>query len=115
MPRLFPELKARRDGYRQTVSKWFGRYRERCQICEEGKVFHSFRHTVIDQLKQAVVAKEKIAALEGHEDDSETFGRYGKNLQPAVMLEVVEALSAEITTKIPTHEYVGISHRGTTI
>jgi integrase len=90
--RLFPELKARRDGYGQTVSKWFARYREQCGITEEGKVFHSFRHTVIDQLKQAGIAKEKIAALVGHEDESITFGRYGKDFQPAVMLGVVETL-----------------------
>lgn len=101
IPRLFPELEARRDGYGQTVSKWFGRYRERCQVTEEGKVFHSFRHTVIDQLKQAGIAKEKIAALAGHEDESVTLGRYGKDFRPAVMFEVVEALSAEITKQIP--------------
>lgn len=98
IPRLFPELKAGRDGYGQTVSKWFARYCDKCGIVEKGKVFHSFRHTVIDQLKQAGTPKEKIAALVGHEDESETFGRYGKDFRPSVMLEVVRSLSNSSTS-----------------
>lgn len=90
--RLFPELKLQRDGYGQTVSKWFQRYRRQCGIGNDGKVFHSFRHTVIDRLKQADVPKEKIAALVGHEDDSVTFGRYGKDFSPAIMREIVATL-----------------------
>jgi integrase len=90
--RLFPELPLKRDGYGQIVSKWFQRYRRQCGISDDGKVFHSFRHTVIDRLKQADVPKEKIAALVGHEDDSVTFGRYGKDFSPAIMREVVAML-----------------------
>ena len=90
--RLFPELEKRRDGYGQTASKWFGRYRERCGITEDGKVFHSFRHTFIDCLKQAGVPKDHIAALVGHEDGSETFGRYGKDFHPNILLEAVTKL-----------------------
>jgi len=97
IPRLFPELELRRDGYGQTVSKWFARYCDSCGIKESGKVFHSFRHTVIDQLKQAGVTKEKIAALVGHEDESTTFGRYGKDFVPTVMTNVVESLDHAAT------------------
>lgn len=104
--RLFPELKERRDGYGQTVSKWFASYCTRCGIDEAGKVFHSFRHTVIDHLKQADVPKEKIAALVGHEDDSETFGRYGKDFRPSTLLGVVKELnfseSVNLVKTIPT-------------
>jgi integrase len=90
--RLFPELKQGRDGYGQTVSKWFARYRVRCGITEPGKVFHSFRHTFIDHLKQKSAAKEKIAALVGHEDESETFGRYGKTFETPALLDVIRLL-----------------------
>ena len=90
--RLFPELSQHRDGYGHTVSKWFQRYRKRVGITDEGKVFHSFRHTVIDRLKQAGIPKEKIAALVGHEDGSVTFGRYGKEFSPAIMRGVIETL-----------------------
>lgn len=105
--RLFPELKLQRDGYGQTISKWFQRYRRQCGIRDDGKVFHSFRHTVIDRLKQADVPKEKIAALVGHEDDSVTFGRYGKDFLPAIMNEVVATLNfTEITGAIAPYQHV---------
>lgn len=90
--RLFPELKPGRDGYGAIVSKWFARYRKRCDITEQGKVFHSFRHTFIDRLKQAGATKEKIAAIVGHEDESETFGRYGKDYTPQSLQQIVELL-----------------------
>ena len=98
--RLFPELKSRRDGYGQTVSKWFRRYRQRCGITGSRKVFHSFRHTVINHLKQAGYPKERIAALVGHEVGSMTVGRYGKAFEAAPMRELVEALQ-EVTSTIP--------------
>lgn len=103
--RLFPELKPGRDGYGQLVSKWFSRYRKRCGIIDNGKVFHSFRHTFIDRLKQAGVAKEKIAALVGHEDDSETFGRYGKDFEPVALLEVIHMLQFDLSylQPLPNH------------
>lgn len=104
--RLFPELKLQRDGYGQTVSKWFQRYRRQCGIRDDGKVFHSFRHTVIDRLKQADVPKEKIAALVGHEDESVTFGRYGKDFSPAIMHEVISMLAfTEITGVIVPYRH----------
>ena len=87
--RLFPELKLRRDGYGQDVSKWFARYRKRIGIDGSTKVFHSFRHTVIDQLKQQEAPKEMVANIAGHLDESVTFGRYSKNYQPKVMQQYI--------------------------
>ncbi len=91
--RLFPELDHRRDGYGQTASKWFGRYRERLGI---KKPFHSLRHTVIDTLKQSGVEYKLVAALVGHSDESMTFGRYGDPCRPDVLLPVVEMLKFEV-------------------
>ena len=90
--RLFPEIKKGRDGYGQAASKWFGRYRKRVGIEESTKVFHSFRHTVIDQLKQQEVPKEMVANIAGHLDESVTFGRYGKAFKPQVMQQYIELL-----------------------
>jgi integrase len=91
--RLFPELDHRRDGYGQTASKWFGRYRERLGI---DKPFHSLRHTFIDELHQLGADHKKIAALVGHADESMTGGRYSKPFRPDVMLPVVEMLKFEV-------------------
>lgn len=91
--RLFPELDHRRDGYGQTASKWFARYRERLGI---DKPFHSLRHTFIDELKQAGGEYKKVAALAGHTDQSMTFGRYGKSFNTAVLYETIRLLNFSI-------------------
>lgn len=76
--RLFPELHQRRDGYGQTVSKWFQRYKVRCGI-GKGKTFHSFRHTFITHLKHKQVDQVMIHELDGHAIDTE-FARYGNDI-----------------------------------
>jgi integrase len=87
--RLFPELRRRRDGDGMTASKWFARYKTRCGIVENGakKDFHSFRHTFVNTLKQALVEETMIAELVGHAVDSMTMGRYGKRYTPKILLE----------------------------
>lgn len=90
--RLFPELRQRRDGYGQTVSKWFQRYKKTCGI-DDGKTFHSFRHTFITHLKHKQVDPFMIHELDGHAIDSETMGRYGKRFTPEILLrEAIEKI-----------------------
>jgi len=90
--RLFSELDQRRDGYGQTVSKWFQRYKKRCEI-GDGKTFHSFRHTFITHLKHKQVDPFMIHELDEHTIDSETMGRYGKRFTPDILLkEAVEKI-----------------------
>ena len=72
--RLFPELRQSRDGYGQTVSKWFGRYKKRLGF-GEGQNFHSFRHTFITNLKHKQVDPNIIHELDGHTIENETMGR----------------------------------------
>ena len=91
--RLFPELDQRRDGFGQTASKWFARYRERLGIKSP---FHSFRHTVVDELHQLGADHKKIAALVGHADESMTGGRYSKPFRPDVLYPVVCLLNFRI-------------------
>ena len=93
--RLFPELRQRRDGYGQTVSKWFQRYKDRCGI-EKDKTFHSFRHTFITHLKHKGVDPFMIHELDGHTVDSE-FARYGKRYTPEILLrEAIEKIDYEL-------------------
>jgi len=101
--RLFPELKQQSSGYSQAASKWFARYRKRCGVSEEGKVFHSFRHTFADTLKQKGAEQQKIAALMGHVDQSITTGRYGKPYEPEGLKDVIEMLDFELS--LPKHEW----------
>ncbi len=94
--RLFPELKKGRDGYSQNASKWFGRYKKKCGVTDKRKVFHSFRHTVIDYLKQRHVEEALIKALVGHKDDSITTGLYGNKYTPKSLQPIVEKLEFPI-------------------
>lgn len=84
--RLFPELQHKQNGYGETVSKWFGKYKKKCGI-EDGKTFHSFRHTFITHLKHKQVDPFMIHELDGHSINSETMGRYGKRYTPEILLK----------------------------
>jgi len=98
--RLFPELKKRRDGYSQDASKWFLRYRTRCGVTDKLKPFHSFRHTVANDLKQREVSREIIAAIVGHKDESITTGLYGKRYEPATLVAAIESLDFPVAVPI---------------
>ena len=84
--RLFNELKMKRGGYHDALSKWFNRtYRSRkhCNVGNEPgekKNFHSFRHTFINHLEKKQVPQPQIARLVGQapSDGSVTTLRYGK-------------------------------------
>lgn len=97
--RLFPELINRRDGYGQTVSKWYARYRKRCGVDpkDEQKDFHSYRHTFINTLKQLDANPMMLEEIVGHEHGSMTHDRYGKAYNPKILKEkVIDKLQYEI-------------------
>jgi integrase len=94
--RLFPELRQRREGYGQTVSKWFGRYKRTCGVTDRDKVFHSFRHTFTHSLKQNDVNEVMISELVGHAVNSITMSRYGKRYEPEKLFEAITKLKYDI-------------------
>ena len=90
---LFPELPRQRDGYSQTPSKWFGKFKIKVGITSQFKVFHSFRHTVANTLKQADVPRDQAAEILGHDRGKDvTYGRYGKPSEAKRQLEVIKKL-----------------------
>lgn len=83
--RLFPEISYGRDGYGQRVSRWFNGeqgYKLGCGIemplNGAKKDFHSFRHTLIDHLKQKRVDHKLLHEFDGHSHGTMTMDRYGK-------------------------------------
>nr|WP_287410260.1 site-specific integrase [Pseudodesulfovibrio sp.] len=112
--RLFPEILHKRDRYGQTISRWFNGnsstssgYKRKCGIIiEEGapkKDFHSFRHTLIDHLKQKLVDDNLLHELDGHAHKSMSLGKYGKQYHSEVMLEHAVA-------HIDFHEAIKLAH-----
>jgi len=87
--RLWGRLQKQRDGYGQAFGKWYQRFNRSKITKERGKVFHSFRHTFTNALKQAGVSESVSAQLIGHGQATITFGRYGKDYIASVLLEAV--------------------------
>ncbi len=96
--RVFPELTChKKHGYGAGASKWFTRVRERLGL-RDGDVkkdFHSFRHTFADHLKQKGAQEGLVGGLLGHQSEGITFGRYGKDFRPEVLVPVVEMVTLE--------------------
>jgi integrase len=95
--RLWPNLERVSDKYSHAIQKWYGKYNRRYVTEDKGKVFHSFRHTFVDNLKQAEVPEAIVAALVGHEHGGITFARYGKEYKPKPLLESLEKLSYKVS------------------
>lgn len=99
VPRLWMNLMwTSVNGHGNSFSNWYQRF-NRINITDDPKkVFHSFRHTVTDTLKQAGVSETVIAELVGHSNSgSMTMGRYGKRYQPKVLLDALVQLNYGVT------------------
>ena len=90
--RLFPELEAVRGKLGHAPSKWFGRYKTKQGITDPRKTFHSFRHTLIDDLRDAGVQDSLIKRIAGHEDGAVTFSIYGSRSPLTAMAEALQRI-----------------------
>ncbi len=80
------------NGYSNLFGKWFQRFNRQRISQDKHKVFHSFRHSFANKLKQQGVSESIIAELLGHKNHSITMGRYGKRYEPRVLLEALKKL-----------------------
>lgn len=83
--RLFPELPHQNNNYGHKATKWFGTYKTKLVLTSKQLVFHSFRHTLTDNLKQQLITETLIDELTGHALQGETMGRYGKRYNVDVL------------------------------
>ncbi|MFS1459941.1 site-specific integrase [Vibrio lentus] len=90
--RVFPELKLERDGYGTAASKWYGRFKSKLGF-RKGLDFHSFRHTFANDLKQELTSQFITAQLLGHNNQSVTYDRYGKDLNIKTLKVSIEIIS----------------------
>lgn len=95
--RAFPELEAVRGKYGYGPSKWFGRYRNKLGVSDPKKTFHSFRHTFVDDLREAGVQDSLIKQLLGHADYSVTFGIYGSRMPIKEMTRAIKKIPGSTT------------------
>ncbi|GEM78738.1 hypothetical protein VSU01S_09830 [Vibrio superstes NBRC 103154] len=97
--RLFPELKAGRDGYGSAPSKWFGRFKTKLGF-DKKHDFHSFRHTVATELKNSLISSEVAASILGHLLNNITYDRYGKGYELTILKEAIERIPTDALSKI---------------
>ncbi len=69
------------------ATKWFGTFKKKCGLDDRLLVFHSFRHTLTDNLKQQLINETLIDELTGHALQGETMGRYGKRYSVRVLYD----------------------------
>ena len=87
---VFPNVVKGRDGYGHNPTKQFSSYLKIIKVKEDGKSFHSFRHTFADERKQAFKNPVMTAELIGHKVDSETQGRYGKDYAVSTLKKALD-------------------------
>jgi hypothetical protein len=90
---LFPKLTKTKNGYGGSISRWYGRYKKKCNITIPfGKMvdFHSFRNTLIDNLKQKGVPLASAREIVGHEDESLTYGGYANAIDLPNRKKIIE-------------------------
>ena len=97
--RLWPNLSKGRDGYGHAFGMWYQRFNRNNIVREPRKVFHSFRHNFIDNLKQKEVGDIIIAEIVGHKVKSITTGRYGKHYKPDILVNAIKKLDYGIDLK----------------
>jgi integrase len=93
--RVFPDLEPTRGKYGHAPSKWFGRFKSKMGLTDPRKTFHSFRHTFVDDLREAGVQDSLIKRMAGHEDNAVTFGVYGSRVLLNAMREALNLIGLD--------------------
>ncbi len=96
--------------YSRDLSSWYGRINRKYVTSDRKKVFHSFRHNAINNLKQQGESRDVIRELVGHDEDDTTFDTYGENYS----LEVKQELANKIHYNVPALD-LAIKNIGTYI
>jgi len=87
--RIFPKMKRVDNRYSHGFCQWFRKFKIRCGVdpTPRKKTFHSFRHTVIDNLMQKEIPERVVSMLVGHAIPGQTSGRYAKPFKPKRLME----------------------------
>ena len=94
--KVFPELIADTHGsLTGNWSKWFSRYKKSIGLTDTRKVFHSFRHTFKDALRNSDVDEALSDALTGHTNGS-VGRRYGKGYTLEKLNKAIQSIEYDI-------------------
>ena len=103
--RLFWEVPFGADGQASTVfSKVFARLMDKTELTDPMLVFHSFRHNMMDALRNSLVPPQLIAAIMGHDVSAEgEGGGYGDGVWLETAYPAIKGmrLKVDLDTGIP--------------
>ena len=101
---LFDITYSTQNGFGAVPSKWFGPFLRGVGIVNKDKVFHSFRHTIVDHLKQHQSNLEVRKQYLGHSVGRDTHeSAYGRQVFGLTVLQ------KEVIKKIDWQHYCGWS------
>lgn len=98
---LFGYLKPQRSKYGHQPSKWFGKFKKAQGVDDNKKVFHSFRHTMVDSLRQSRAYDYEIKAILGHSTGSITHDIYGST---STAIELINEAIQKVSFKEVTQQ-----------
>jgi integrase len=99
---LFGYLKPQRSKYGHQPSKWFGKFKHAQKVSDSKKVFHSFRHTMVESLRQSRAYDYEIKAILGHSSGSITHDIYGSSATAIQLInDAIQKISfKEVTQRV---------------
>lgn len=92
--RLFHEWKPVKGSYSHSASRWFSRNNPFDKAQPNYVDFHSIRHTVATELKQAGVELQFSAQILGHSTGSITYDRYGKSISGEGLIKAIRVIDS---------------------
>lgn len=99
---LFDITPSAQNGYGAAPSKWFTQYKNKIGLIGDNKVFHSFRHTIIDHMNQLDVPFAHQCQYTGHDKGGGVHNKvYGRE---ALSLK---SLQTNVIEKLNWQEYCG--------
>lgn len=82
--------------YGGAISGWFNKFIRGHNIKDKRVVFHSTRHTAINNLKQKKLQETLVAQLVGHSNDGITFDRYADDYPLLEMNSISEEIHYDV-------------------
>ncbi len=100
--RLFPDLPMGANGYySDPFQKWFGRFLRSVGAARTKTSFHSFRHTLDDEMKEAHVPAGIIRAIFGWQGSGGMEDEYGSGYRASTLARAMDKI---------THPGLDLSH-----
>lgn len=90
--RLFHEWKPVKGSFSHQASRWFSRNNPSEKSSKGYVDFHSLRHTVSTELKQAGIPAQYTAQILGHANGNITYDRYGKDVNVSELVDAINQI-----------------------